>query len=163
MQLDITFIRQNEIPFVFSQNDQTDSRSGCIGHLQGGFGADREFYADWINHQTQFKTHEFGVEFNKVIHALRAKDGFGLLADRRRMDEFCTRHPETTLGTGYGAAYGVKLKTVSRTYLLRCDPRQGDTNFWLYAYETPLLEHCVERFARQQPAPVGTRSREQAR
>ena len=140
-----------------------DNRSGCIGHLQGSFGAGREFYADWVDHQTQFRTHEFGVEFNKVLHALRARDGCGLLADRRRMDEFCTQHPETALGTGYGAEYGVKLKTTSHAYLLRCDPRQGDTNFWLYAYETPLLEHCVEQLDRQRPAPVNTRLHGKAR
>ena len=52
---------------------------------------------------------------------------------------------------------------MSRTYLLRCDPRKGETNFCLYAYETPLLEHCVEQLVRQRPAPAGTRFREEAR
>ena len=85
------------------------------------------------------------------------------MADRHRMAEFCARHPETALGTGSAAVYGVKLKTVSRTYLLRCDPRKGETNFCLYAYETTLLEHCAEQLARQRPAPAGTRSREEAR
>ena len=130
LQLDITAIRPAEIPFAFDQDEQLDSRSGCIGHLQGDFGSGREFYAEWIDHQAQFKTHDFGVELNKVIHALRAKGGCGLLADRHRMAEFCARHPETALGTGYAAVYGVKL-TVSRTYLLRCDPRKGETNFCL--------------------------------
>ena len=121
LQLDITAIRPAEIPFAFDQDEQLDSRSGCIGHLQGDFGSGREFYPEWVDHQAQFKTHDFGVELNKVVHALRAKGGCGLLADRHRMAEFCARHPETALGTGYAAVYGVKLKTVSRTYLLRCD------------------------------------------
>lgn len=163
LQLDITAIRPAEIPFAFDQDEQLDSRSGCIGHLQGDFGSGREFYPEWVDHQAQFKTHDFGVELNKVVHALRAKGGCGLLADRHRMAEFCARHPETALGTGYAAVYGVKLKTVSRTYLLRCDPRKGETNFCLYAYETPLLEHCVEQLARQRPVPAGTRFREEAR
>lgn len=111
MQLDITGIKPAEILFAFSQDQQMDSRSGCIG----------------------------------------------LLADRRRMTEFCAHHPETALGSGCEAEYGVKLRTASRTYLLRCDPREGKINFNLYAYETPLLEHCVERLARQRPAPVNTR------
>ena len=58
----------------------------------------REFYAEWFDHQTQFKTHDFGVELNRVVHALRAKGGCGLLADLHRMAEFCARHPETALG-----------------------------------------------------------------
>ena len=144
LQLDITAIRPVEIPFAFDQDEQLDSRSGCIGHLQGDFGSGREFYPEWVDHQAQFRTHDFGVELNKVVHALQAKGGCGLLADRHRMAEFCARHPEMALGTGYAAVYGVKLKTVSRTYLLRCDPRKGETNFCLYAYETPLLAHCVE-------------------
>ena len=163
MKLDITAIRPAEIPFAFDQDGQLDSRSGCIGHLQGDFGSGREFYPEWVDHQAQFKTHDFGVELNKVVHALQAKGGCGLLADRHRMAEFCARHPETALGTGYAAVYGVKLKTASRTYLLRCDPRKGETNFCLYAYETPLLEHCVEQLVRQRPVPAGTRFREEAR
>lgn len=163
MQLDITGIKPAEILFAFSQDQQMDSRSGCIGQLQGRFGAGQEVYTDWADRQSQFNSHEFGVELNKVIHALRAEGGCGLLADRHHMAEFCARHPETALGTGCEAEYGVKLRTASRTYLLRCDPREGEINFNLYAYETPLLEHCVERLARQSPAPVGTRSREEAR
>ena len=115
MQLDITGIRPAEIPFAFDQDEQLDSRSGCIGSLQGNFGAGREFYAEWFDHQTQFKTHDFGVELNRVVHALRAKGGCGLLADLHRMAEFCARHPETALGTGNAAVYGVKLRTTSRT------------------------------------------------
>ena len=99
----------------------------------------------------------------RVVHALRAKGGCGLLADLHRMAEFCARHPETALGTGNAAVYGVKLRTTSRTYLLRCDPRKDETNFCLYAYETPLLEHCVEQLARQRSAPAVTRFREEAR
>ena len=163
LQLDITGIRPAEIPFAFDQDEQLDSRSGCIGSLQGNFGAGREFYAEWFDHQTQFKTHDFGVELNRVVHALRAKGGCGLLANRHRMAEFCTRHPETALGTGNAAVYGVKLRTTSRTYLLRCDPHKDETNFCLYAYETPLLEHCVEQLARQRSAPAVTRFREEAR
>ena len=115
LQLDITAIRPAEIPFAFDQDEQLDSRSGCIGHLQGDFGSGREFYPEWVDHQAQFKTHDFGVELNKVVHALRAKGGCGLLADRHRMAEFCARHPETALGTGYAAVYGVKLKTAVPT------------------------------------------------
>ena len=118
LQLDITAIRPVEIPFAFDQDEQLDSRSGCIGHLQGDFGSGREFYPEWVDHQAQFRTHDFGVELNKVVHALQAKGGCGLLADRHRMAEFCARHPEMALGTGYAAVYGVKLKTVSRTYLM---------------------------------------------
>ena len=44
LQLDITGIRPAEIPFAFDQDEQLDSRSGCIGSLQGNFGAGREFY-----------------------------------------------------------------------------------------------------------------------
>ena len=103
LQLDITRIKPAEIPFAFDQDEQLDSRSGCIGRLQGDFGAGREFHAEWFDHQTQFKTHDFGVELNKVVHALRAKGGCGLLADRHQMAAFCARHPETALGTGYAA------------------------------------------------------------
>ena len=108
MQLDITGIKPAEILFAFSQDQQMDSRSGCIGLLQGRFGAGQEVYTDWADRQSQFKTHEFGVELNKVIHALRAEGGCGLLADRRRMTEFCAHHPETALGSGCEAEYGVK-------------------------------------------------------
>ena len=62
LQLDITAIRPAEIPFAFDQDEQLDSRSGCIGHLQGDFGSGREFYPEWVDHQAQFKTHDFGVE-----------------------------------------------------------------------------------------------------
>lgn len=163
MQLDITRMQPTEIPFSFSLDAQTDSRSGCIGHLCGSFGGEQEVLMEWFDHQTQFKTHDFGVELNKVVQALRSKGGCGLLADRDRMAEFCARHPETALKSNYEQEYGFKLKTVSRTYLLRCDPHEGKINFYLYAYETPLLEHCIGRYNRPNSMPDRHHPRGEAR
>ena len=100
----------------------------------------------------------FGVELNKGgSRSAGPKAAAAFLADRHRMAEFCAPPSGNGAGDRYAAVYGVKLKTVSRTYLLRCDPRKGETNFCSMptrrAAGTQCRAACRQRPVLQAPLP----------
>lgn len=132
--------------YTYSQSQQIESQTGCIGHLRGDFGrTGDEFYSSWEDHRAQHKTQEFQSEFDEVVNALRAEGGCGLLQGRNRMMSFCREHPDAAFQGNYCTEYGFRLDTAQHTYLLRCNPTQGDYNFYLYAYVSKWLDHHMEQ------------------
>lgn len=126
------------------QPEQQDREAdGCIGYLQRGFGAGKEFYTSWFDHQKEYKDEEFKAEFDEVVNTLREKDG--LLCSRDSMSRFCYQHPEAEFEGNYCTEYGFRVQTPQHTYMLRCNPNYGDYDFYLYAYVARFLEHHMEK------------------
>ena len=148
MKLDIYGLATTERMYAYSQSMQIMGQCGCIGYLRGDFGHGEEFYTTWFDHCAEHKTDEFKAEFDKVVNALRAKDGCGLFASRDSMGRFCRDHADVAFAGNSCTEYGFKLKTMEHTYLLRCNPNHGDYNFYLYAYVSRHLEHHLEQAKR---------------
>ena len=143
MEFPITSMTPEERLYAYSQSSQIEGQTGCIGHLRGDFGAGKEFYTSWFDHQKEYKDEEFKAEFDEVVNALREKDG--LLCSRDSMRRFCYQHPEAEFEGNYCTEYGFKVQTPQHTYMLRCNPNYGDYNFYLYAYVARFLEHHMEK------------------
>ena len=143
MKLPITSMTPEERLYAYSQSSKIERQTGCIGYLRGDFGAGKEFYTSWFDHQKEYKDEEFKAEFDEVVNTLREKDG--LLCSRDSMSRFCYQHPEAEFEGNYCTEYGFRVQTPQHTYMLRCNPNYGDYNFYLYAYVARFLEHHMEK------------------
>lgn len=99
MEFPITSMTPEERMYAYSQSSQIEGQTGCIGHLRGDFGAGKEFYTSWFDHQKEYKDDEFKAEFDEVVNTLREKDG--LLCSRDSMNRFCYQHPEAEFEGNY--------------------------------------------------------------
>lgn len=122
--------------YFYSASIEKVTERGCIGHVRGDFGKDGEaFWATWFEHISSLKTPDFREELGAVIQALTEQ---GLLQNRSGMHDFCIKHPEARLPSArHSDVYGFCLQTAKHRYYLRCFPRAGDYNFYLYCFTRP--------------------------
>lgn len=143
MNLGLTKMTSQEQMYSYTQSQQIMSQTACIGHLRGDFDWGQSFYTTWSDHNAALKTDEFKAELNNVVAALREKDE--LLSNLKTMSNYCWKHMDAKMETSSCNEFGFKLKTEKYTYLLRCNPNVGDTNFYIYIYVTQPLEFHLER------------------
>lgn len=140
-------IEADQVAWLYSSDRQTDLERGCVGHLRGDFGrSGGEFWTSWFDHQPQLKTTPFHNELQHVMAGLRKKDG--LLHDFASMSRSCQS------GFSYDGSYCFKADSPNYTYCLRCTPRRGEYNFYLYAYDKAAQrEHAKEKALKQPDIP----------
>lgn len=140
--------------WLFSCGAEADKERGCIGYLRGDFGrSGAEFWTSWFDHQSGLKSSAFMEELQGLVNTLREPDG--LLHDFTSMRKDCH---EGAIGDGI---YGFHAESGQFEYCLRCTPRRGDYNFYLYCYDKAAQrEHGQERRsvlgqlkAEQKPVP----------
>lgn len=136
-----------ERKYTYAQSTQIRGQTGSIGHLRGDFGSGEQFYTTWDEHNGRLKTPEFSSELDDVINKLRSND-CGLLANRRSMVDFARKNPESGFKGSYTIEYGFRVDTEKYSYLLRCNPTQGDYNFYCFCYQKEWLNDHIDR-ARQ--------------
>lgn len=95
MQLTINPMQPEERLYVYQQSSQLQGQTGSIGRLRGDFGkSGTEFYTTWEDHIKNFRSDDFGDEFDKVVNALRFEDvGGGLFGSRNAMAAFLSEKP----------------------------------------------------------------------
>lgn len=136
-----------ERKYTYNQSSQIASQTGCIGHLRGDFGTSGNgFYTTWEDHNRDLNTDEFSSAFDDVINALRS-DEYGLLTDRRSMAECGRAAKESAMKGNYTTEYGFRVDTKDYACLIRCNPQQGDYNFYVYCYKSEWLDRHIERAA----------------
>ena len=148
MELDIRPMREEEIKYTYAQSQQLKGQTGSIGRLRGdfdsgGFG----FYSSWDDHLTELKTDEFKLELDEVINSLRSKE-YGLLANRTAMVKFTKNYHESEMNGNYTKEYGFRVDTDKFSYLLRCNPIQGDYNFYCFCYLKDWLNNHIQNAER---------------
>ena len=117
---------------LFSHNDRENIDNGCIGHLRGDFGRDGdEFWTSWFDHQAHLKSKDFRNELQTVVNKLREPKG--LLSGFSEMNRNCVT------GQRVEDSYGFRAESANYEYCLRCIPRRGDYNFYLYCYDKAVL------------------------
>ena len=75
MEFPITSMTPEERLYAYSQSSKIERQTGCIGYLRGDFGAGKEFYTSWFDHQKEYKGEEFKAEFDEVVNTLRERMG----------------------------------------------------------------------------------------
>ena len=140
MDLSIRPIKPEEIPFSYTQSQNDNIESGCIGFLRGDFDTSgKGFYTIWEDKVKFLKTDEFKREFDDVINSLRF--GYGeLLKDRSSLSAYCHNNPDGVIEGNYTKEYGFRVDTDEHSYILRCNPTKGDYNFYVYAYDRETFE-----------------------
>lgn len=143
MELRIRPMRYEERKYTYAQSSQLEGQTGCIGHLRGDFGSSgMKFWTTWEDHRKQWKADEFKAELDDVINALRSEE-YGLLKDRRSMVSFARAEPDSAFKGNYTTEYGFRVDTENHAFLIRCNPQQGDYNFYCYVKEW-LDQHIKE-------------------
>ncbi|MEK3866907.1 hypothetical protein MHH60_25905 [Paenibacillus sp. FSL H7-0716] len=142
--------------YFYSASIEKDTENGCIGHVRGDFGKDGEaFWATWFEHISSLKTPDFREELGAVIQSLTEQ---GVLQNRSCMHDFCIKHSEARLpGARHSDVYGFCLQTEKYRYYLRCFPRAGDYNFYLYCYARP--ERLTEQSRENPSIPVSPKKK----
>lgn len=132
MNLDIQVTAPEEDSLYYTDTEK-DLKTGCIGHLRGDFGSGgEEFWTSWWEHQGAPKTQAFRNEFDELVNSLREQ---GLLKSRNDMAEYCVKHPEALISSAWlRDSYGFRMDTEKHRYYIRCTPRPGDYNFYIYCY-----------------------------
>lgn len=147
MELRIRPMRYEERKYTYAQSSQLEGQTGCIGHLRGDFGSGgMDFWTTWEDHRQQWKTDEFKAELDDVINALRSEE-YGLLKDRRSMVSFARAELDSTFKGNYTTEYGFRVDTENHAFLIRCNPQQGDYNFYCYCYVSKWLDQHIKEAA----------------
>lgn len=136
-----------ERKYTYAQSTQLRGQTGSIGHLRGDFGSGEQFFTTWDEHNSRLKTPEFSSELDEVINELRS-NACGLLTSRRSMVDFARKYPESGFKGSYTTEYGFRVDTEKYSYLFRCNPTQGDYNFYCFCYQKEWLNRHIDR-ARQ--------------
>ena len=147
MDLSIRPIKPEEIQFSYTQSQNDNIESGCIGFLRGDFDTNgKGFYSTWEDKVSESKTESFKREFDAVINSLRF--GYGeLLKDRGSLSSYCHKHPEGVIEGNYTKEYGFRVDTDEHSYILRCNATKGDYNFYIYAYDRSIFEKHLDEIA----------------
>lgn len=142
--MEIRPLKETEQKYTYTQSMQLAGQTGCIGHLRGDFGRDGYgFYTSWDDHQSQWKTDGFKAELNDVINALRS-DEYGLLKNRSAMRRYAAGYPKSCFLGNYCTEYGFRAETEKHAFLIRCNPTQGDYNFYCYCYVKEWLDRHIK-------------------
>lgn len=144
MELQIRPMCFEERKYAYEQSSQLMSQTGSIGRLRGDFGSGgMEFWTTWEDHQKDLKTDAFKAELDDVINALRSEE-YGLLKDRRSMVSFARKEPDSAFKGNYTTEYGFRVDTKEYAFLIRCNPQQGDYNFYCFCYVSKWLDQHIE-------------------
>lgn len=128
-----------EAGLFYSDEDQ-DMLLGTVGHLRLDFGSDgRGFWTTWWPHNgNQLNTPEFKEALQQFVEAMRKG---GPLMNLPSMQKFCCQNGGAI--TEDGQSYGYVGETENYRFCLRCTPRLGDYQGYLYCYD--LREQQIQR------------------
>lgn len=59
---------------------------------------------------------------------------------RTAMTDYVREHSDSLFGAGDGVVSGFRVDTEEHAYLIRCNPMQGDYNFYCYCYVSEFLD-----------------------
>lgn len=123
----------DEAGLFFSQ-DEKDPELATVGHLRIDFGHQgKEFWHTWWPHNNdELNTPAFKAELDEVMAEFRES---GPLKDLAAMTSYCGSYPGGALEGGAGGSFGFIAESKGYRYCLRCTPRQGDYNGYLYVYD----------------------------
>ena len=125
-------IAPDELRLLGHDSEQTEPYA--VGYVRIDFGRNgNEFWSTWWpKNEDKFNTPAFKEALRDFIDDLRA---VGPLRDRRTMEKYCSSHPDGRSNTWLGAVYGYYAETAHYRFCLRCDPRPGMYNCYLYAHD----------------------------
>lgn len=137
---EIRSLTEEERKYTYAQSTQLDGQTGNIGYLRGDFGSNgKQFFTTWTDKWEKYRTDSFGAELDGVVNTLRSGE-YGLLQDCTAMTDYVREHPDSLFGADGSAVSGFRVDTKEHAFLIRCNPMQGDYNFYCYCYVSEFLD-----------------------
>ena len=127
--------------FCYSQSEEQDKTTGCIGHLRGDFGSGKQFYTTWWPHQAdRLNTPEFKADIDRTVNWLREQPD-SPLHDLNAM-QFCYKRYRNSceIKNAVLPSCAFLVESKQYVYMLRCTPTKGDYNFYMYCYQRAAFE-----------------------
>ena len=117
---------------LFYTAENQDAELGTVGHLRMDFGSGgKGFYHTWWPHNgDRFNTPEFKEALQEFVDAMRQS---GPLKDLSAMSSYCWRNGGEL--TKNDRIYGFIAETEQYSFCLRCTPRPGEYQGYLYCYD----------------------------
>ncbi len=117
---------------LFYSNEGQDMELGTVGHLRMDFGSGgKSFYHTWWPHNgDRFNTPEFKEALQKFVDAMRQG---GPLKNLSTMSSYCWCNGGEL--TENDRIYGFIAETEYYRFCLRCTPRPGEYQGYLYCYD----------------------------
>lgn len=117
---------------LFYSNDERDEALGTVGHLRMDFGSGgKGFYHTWWPHnEDRFNTPEFKEALQEFVDAMRQS---GPLKNLAAMNTYCWHNGGEIAEND--RVYGFISETEHYRFCLRCTPRSGDYQGYLYCYD----------------------------
>ena len=117
---------------LFYSNDERDEALGTVGHLRMDFGSGgKGFHHTWWPHnEDRFNTPEFKEALQKFVDAMRQD---GPLKNLAAMNTYCWHNGGEIAEND--RVYGFISETEHYRFCLRCTPRPGDYQGYLYVYD----------------------------
>ena len=125
----------------YSQTEEQDKVSGCIGHLRGDFGSGKQFFTTWWPHQNDMlNTPEFKADIDRTVNWLREQPN-SPLRDFDTMKRCCTYYQRScAIKDDIFPSCAFLVESKQYVYMLRCTPTKGDYNFYMYCYQRDTFE-----------------------
>ena len=139
----------DEVGLFYSQ-EETDGALGTVGHLRMDFGRDGgEFWTTWWPHNgDELNTPAFKAELDEFVNELRS---IGPLQNRSEMSSHCYR-----MGGKISEEHcGFIAESEQYRYCLRCFPRQGNYDGYLYIYDKRQQELAMAQETPDQSMTMG--------
>ena len=117
---------------LFYTNEKEDTALGTVGHLRMDFASGgKEFYHTWWPHNDdRFNTPEFKEALQEFVDAMRQS---GPLQSLSAMNTYCWRNGGEI--SDNDCVYGFIAETEKYRFCLRCTPRPGEYQGYLYCYD----------------------------
>ena len=117
---------------LFYSDEGQDPALGTVGHLRMDFGSGgKGFYHTWWPHNgDRFNTPKFKDALQEFVDAMRRD---GPLQSLSAMNTYCWHNGGEI--SGNGRVYGFIAETEHYRFCLRCTPRPGDYQGYLYCYD----------------------------
>ena len=117
---------------LFYSDEHQDAELGTVGHLRMDFDSGgKGFYHTWWPHNgDRFNTPEFKEALQEFVDAMRQN---GPLKDLATMSSYCWRNGGEL--TKNDRIYGFIAETEQYRFCLRCTPRPGEYQGYLYCYD----------------------------
>lgn len=132
---------------LFYSDEKQDEVLGTVGHLRIDFGSGgKSFWSTWWPHNAdQLITPEFKRELQHTVDTLRRD---GPLQSLTAMSSYCWKHGGEISKNDH--VYGYIAETEHYRFCLRCTPRPGEYQGYLYCYDLrqqrmQLQDHLVGR------------------
>ena len=117
---------------LFYSDEKQDEVLGTVGHLRIDFGSGgKSFWSTWWPHNAdQLITPEFKRELQHTVDTLRRD---GPLQSLTAMSSYCWKHGGEI--SKNDRVYGYIAETEHYRFCLRCTPRPGEYQGYLYCYD----------------------------